>query len=422
MELERTEREGFLELLFHGRLDAYWSQHLAEAVGEVLREGRHAVRLNMSRTEYISSAGIGELVKLYKQFASVNGTFAVIEPSRRVRQVIEMVGLAPTLFGSGPEPATLRDARSAPKPEIAHRVSGDTSYEIHDYSPGAILNCTPVGHPDRLRAAAFSEPDCNTIDVSPRRMALGLGAFGGGFADCRDRFGEFLSVAGAAACQPTDGANYPDYMLASASFVPRISTLYGLACEGEFAKLIRFESAAGKVPATLSSILETCTDILQSESAGFVILAETAGLMGVQLKRSPVAAGDHRANLFAFPEIRSWLSFSPEHCHPRSLALIAGVVSANPSPALAPFVRSLRKASPLHGHVHAAAFGYRPLQKGRIDLHNSVRALFDTGSPEGVLHLLADDRHLTGGGETELLRGACWVGPIAPNPHKEVQS
>src|SRR5579871_4418063 len=100
MEMERIERGDFLELLFHGRLDAYWSQHLAEAVGEVLREGRHSVRLNMSVTEYISSAGIGELVSLYKQFAAVNGTFYVIEPSRRVRQVIEMVGLGPTLLGS----------------------------------------------------------------------------------------------------------------------------------------------------------------------------------------------------------------------------------------------------------------------------------------------------------------------------------
>ena len=32
---------------------------------------------------------------------------------------------------------------------------------------------------------------------------------------------------------------------------------------------------------------------------------------------------------------------------------------------------------------------------------------------QGVLHLLTDDRDVTGAGETELVRGACWMGPIA---------
>ena len=32
---------------------------------------------------------------------------------------------------------------------------------------------------------------------------------------------------------------------------------------------------------------------------------------------------------------------------------------------------------------------------------------------QAVLHLLHDDREITGGGESEFVRGACWVGPIA---------
>ncbi len=413
MEMERTERDGYLELLFHGRLDAYWSQHLGEAVGEVLREGRHSVRLNMSVTEYISSAGVGELVKLYKQFAEVNGSFGVIEPSKRVRQVIEMVGLAPTLLGTEAAPAVAPPVPEArPEPQVGRLVSGNTAYEIHECVAGAALSCTVVGEPNRLRAATYSDRDCHTIEVKRNRIALGLGAFGGDFTECADRFGEFLTVAGAAACQPTDGANYPDYMLATSSFIPRMTALYGLACDGDFAKLVRFESAPGKGPSPLSGILETCADVAQAETAGFVIVAETAGLMGVQLKRSPVSKGAPGTDLFAFPDVRSWLSFSPEHCFPRALAVIVGIVSRNPGAALAPFVRPLTKASKLQGHIHAAAFGYRPLQKGRIELESSVRGLFDAGDPLGVLHLLADDRHISGGGESELLRGACWIGPV----------
>ena len=58
------------------------------------------------------------------------------------------------------------------------------------------------------------------------------------------------------------------------------------------------------------------------------------------------------------------------------------------------------------------AFGYKPLPKGKLEMRTAVRGVFDAGGLQGVLHLLADDRAVGGAMESELLRGACWVGPI----------
>ncbi|HKF25183.1 MAG TPA: hypothetical protein VKB24_04380, partial [Candidatus Acidoferrum sp.] len=55
---------------------------------------------------------------------------------------------------------------------------------------------------------------------------------------------------------------------------------------------------------------------------------------------------------------------------------------------------------------------YRPVPKGKIGLKESVRALFEGQSLEGILHLLSDDRGETGGRESEFVRGACWIAPI----------
>ena len=77
---------------------------------------------------------------------------------------------------------------------------------------------------------------------------MGLGAFGDTFAACQERFGEFLGIAGAVACQPADGTNFPDYMMSSGTLVPSLSLLYGLCCEGGFSRLMRFESASGSDP------------------------------------------------------------------------------------------------------------------------------------------------------------------------------
>ena len=37
---------------------------------------------------------------------------------------------------------------------------------------------------------------------------------------------------------------------------------------------------------------------------------------------------------------------------------------------------------------------------------------FEHQTLQGVLHLLYDDRGISGAGESEFVRGACWVGPL----------
>ena len=42
-----------------------------------------------------------------------------------------------------------------------------------------------------------------------------------------------------------------------------------------------------------------------------------------------------------------------------------------------------------------------------------LATIFEAERLQGVLHLLADDREIAGAGQSELVRGACWTGPIA---------
>ena len=74
-------------------------------------------------------------------------------------------------------------------------------------------------------------------------------------------------------------------------------------------------------------------------------------------------------------------------------------------------IRSLGPGSAPAGHFHAAAFSYRPLEKGRIDLKTTVKSVFEAETLQGVLHLLADDRESTHA-QSEFVRGACWISPI----------
>ena len=142
-----------------------------------------------------------------------------------------------------------------------------------------------------------------------------------------------------------------------------------------------------------------------------VMVAESAGLMGAALRRSPALRASESAP-FVYPQIREWLSFAAERAYSRSLALVAGVAANAGRPALAPLVRPLHKGPWPAGHFHAAAFSYRPLQKGELDVRTTVATLFEAETLQGVLHLLGDGREIVGAGQSEFIRGACWVGPV----------
>jgi anti-anti-sigma factor len=407
MEITEHRTGEILELHITGRLDSYWADPLARRLEEVIREGAHHIRLNLAAVEYISSAGIRILVKFHRQLRGIQGSFAISIPSEPVKTVLELAGLA-TLLISSPTPSVPESAA----PERARHIEREhATFEVFDHAPGASLTCQTVGDPELLSGCRFGEKHCRKVLFPDTTFAVGLGAFGNDFADCRNRFGEFLTVAGAAAYLPTDGSNMPDYLVSTGTLVPSIEVLYCLTCTGELSHLVRFEVKKEAPAVTLAELVGTCLDIVGTDAGGIVIAAEATGLMGAALRRSPASSTDE-TTLFTHPQIRQWLSFTAERAYSRSLTLAVGVATRAEHHRLAPLVRSLGKEPWPAGHFHAAAFSYRPLQKGALDMKTTVSTLFEAETLQGVLHLLNDDREIAGAGQSEFVRGACWIGPI----------
>ena len=406
MEITKQSAGQFTELIIKGRLDGYWADHLTSALEEVIRGGADHVRLNLAGVSYISSMGIRVLLKFYQQLNGINGALLVSNPSEPVKRVLEMMRLEQLISASGdPVPTAVS--------ETGRRIDLKmSSFEVFDCVPNAKLECTVVGNPALLSTCGFRNEHSRTMTFPETAMAIGLGAFGHHFEDCAKRFGEFLSVSGAAAYQPTDGSNVPDYLIAEGSFVPELQVLYALVCEGAFASLARFEANSEPGALPLSDIAGAALEISGTATAGIVMIAESAGLIGAALRQAPTQSA-LRGELFQYPEARRWLSFSSEHSHLRSLVVIAGVASRSPEGRLAPMLRPIGPGSSTTGHFHAAAFSYRPIKKGRVDLKTTIKAVFEAETLQGVLHLLADDREAAAVTQSEFVRGSCWISPIA---------
>ena len=141
LEITRVDQGDRQELLVSGRMDGYWSRHLEEAIDEVMREGIHHISVNLSKTEYISSAGIRVLLRAFKQFSTVKGTFLVVEPSEIVRNILDMAGLGTMLCAPADRHS---EAADAPEP-VTQYVEEECSFEVYEYHPGAQLTCRAAG-------------------------------------------------------------------------------------------------------------------------------------------------------------------------------------------------------------------------------------------------------------------------------------
>lgn len=407
MEITSRPAGDAIDVLLKGRLDGYWADHLSQSLEETMRQGHHHIRLNMTEVRYLSSLGIRVLILFHKRTQAIQGTLIVSEASAAVRKVLEMVGLATELMPpAGPGAVPLA-------PIHADRVHESESavFDVFPLGSGDPLQCEVLGRPSLLAGRGFGAEDCQKLSCPENSFALGLGAFGQQFSECQERFGEFLAVAGAAAYQPSDGSNFPDFLVAEGSLIPEVQVLYGATCRGSFSTLARFECSPHHSAVGLSELANAALEISGEERVGMVCITESAGLVGASLRRAPVnGTGD--AELFQYPEVRRWLSFTTEPAFTRALAVVVGFASRSSAGPLGEFMRPLSRTKPVVGHFHAAAFSYRPLQRGVIDLNKTVHSLFEQENLQGILHLISDDRVAVGVSESEFVRGACWIGGI----------
>jgi anti-anti-sigma factor len=407
MEISITQRPDALEFRLRGRLDANWSDYVAKAIDDAVRAGSHRIVLHFRQVDYISSAGLRVIFKFYKVLKAVQGSLTITEPSEAAYKILRLAGFDDMMLAAAAA-SELAPVKAEPR---CIEKSGSV-FHVFDQSPGATLRCSLTGDPDRLFDTGFQEKDCVRVSLPAGTFGLGLGAFGEGFHDCRERFGEFLAMAGTATTLPTDGSNVPDFVVTQESLVPEMWVLYAVTGQGRFARMLRFDAKPeGPGVITLSRLVDAAMEISDANAAGIVLLAESAGLVGAALRRSPGRA-DARSPL-DFPGIRDWLSFTTERTTERNLALIAGIAVREPPGPVTPFVRRLSPDARVHGHFHAAVFPYRPVQRGELHLEGAIGDSMTSGSAQTLLHLLTDDRAYEGLGQSEFMRGACWIGPIA---------
>ncbi len=396
MKIELEQRGKYLLIKANGRLDATWAGYFSDTLLDQIRKGQHDLVIDAAEIVFLSSAGIRALMIVFKELSRVQGRFTVSQPADFVELTLRTAGFESWLSRNYPEDMPTADGALGKEENTGlqhYCLNEDASLTL---SRGTGWQPWQVVEEKMVSSRSFYQQD----------FALGIGSAAGTFEEALDQFGEFMAVAGNVVYQPAQEQSPPDYLIAEKEFIPQMQCLQALHFSGEMKQLLRFSPTEKSPFFRLSNLYETLLQQSGEKTIGFVILGEIDGLVGTALIRSPGRIETERD--IAFPEVRDWLSFCGERCYSRQQALIVGVVGRTGSPCLP----LLPNRSDLAAHIHGAVFPYQPLPNGEIDLDIAVGKFFNGPPPLAVMHLTEDNRPVVGLGESALIRGACWFGPL----------
>jgi anti-sigma B factor antagonist len=94
MEITITEMNRVDLVTVTGRVDSSNAGQLGERLGEQVDSGSLNMVVDLSGVEYMSSAGLRELVAALKRVKKDGGDLRLASPSDRVREVLDLAGLS----------------------------------------------------------------------------------------------------------------------------------------------------------------------------------------------------------------------------------------------------------------------------------------------------------------------------------------
>lgn len=104
VEIQVSGQEHVTLIEVSGRIDSMNANQFGEAINSEIDGGNIHIVLDLSSVDYMSSAGLREIVSSLKKVKRATGDLRLAQPSDRVREVLEMAGLD-TIFRIFPSQA-----------------------------------------------------------------------------------------------------------------------------------------------------------------------------------------------------------------------------------------------------------------------------------------------------------------------------
>lgn len=82
--------QGSVSCVVEGRLDVHQASQLRTGLAEARSQGATEIELDLSKVDFMDSAGLAAVVSGLKQARSAGGELYLVNPSSQVRRILEL--------------------------------------------------------------------------------------------------------------------------------------------------------------------------------------------------------------------------------------------------------------------------------------------------------------------------------------------
>lgn len=93
IEINVSELKRVVLIEISGRVDSTTASELGDTLNTAITGGKNKIVLDLKDVEYMSSAGLREMVSALKRVQYGTGDLRLANPSERVQEVLELAGL-----------------------------------------------------------------------------------------------------------------------------------------------------------------------------------------------------------------------------------------------------------------------------------------------------------------------------------------
>ena len=376
-----ARREGpSASLSLDGSLDATWCGEFERVVDALLREGVRQVEVRCTQLVFVSSAGMGSLLRMQKSVRAAGGALRLTGVNEGFRQTLRMMKLESMLLAPDRSAVTAIESLEVPGLRARTRTLDGGGYRW-----------------SRVRSVPAGEH----ATLSPDEVLLGFGCLG---HRSSEQAGELLGVGRVAVALPCGDAQAD--LLVDGAGSPEVTLLDAARMHGRPSQHVQFEAADDRVP--LEVLLGLAVERVGG-AACVVVAGELDGAVGASARRFPGEPG-FAASLATAAGARRSLRWIGTPSFRGDLMLVAAV--ASPAQDQGPWRSFLRPhGDGLLAHAHGVASSFRPLHLEEPDPGVVAYAALDGASLRTVMHLVRDGRQAPAV-QTTFRRGVLWAGPL----------
>jgi anti-anti-sigma factor len=390
LEINTTHNRACKIIELKGRIDGITSSVIEKEFMKLTSEGSRIIAVNLSNVNYVSSAGLRIFLSSQKMLKRIGGELLIISLQPQIQEVFSTSGFISLFRIFKDDDEFEKEVNFTP---VIHKVINgrNTQYKKLSSPAGKIFN---IGNQDKLQNTLYNMEDVIEVSSSDIQFGTGMAALGDSYNEYKLLFGETVIINNNFFSYPAVKRPAVDFMLKGEPGLNfNYNFLYGTGFNGSYSSVIKLHEDENCI--SLSEVVSAAKELSGTNIFGIVLMAESAGIYAMNLKKSPIAENiPATGEIFSHNNFADWIDFPLDPAFGNNIIAAAGIVVKDKNLLEDKFKSITAEDSDFH--IHCVVFEKEFLTKNIDSFDEELKRIINDLQPLKVQHLLGQSKFKSG--------------------------